>query len=430
MLAGQSDSALFLLGANHVTCPLEVRERLALPSADLERVLDELATITQEAVVLSTCHRIEVYALSSGSNGLLQSLLGSLSRWSGLDRPLLMAHSYRRWGEDAIRHLFEVSAGLDSVILGEGQVLGQVRVALDNALTFGAAGPVLSALFEHAVSAGKRVRGETSVAEKDGSLSRAAVNLVRQTIGDLRDKRALIIGTGKIGSLAAVALREFNVGQIDLVNRNSTRALNLASSVRGRALQFATLEDALASCDFVISCTSTADPVIQHSQVQEIMERRTSPLLIVDLAVPRDVEPSVAEIDGVRLFDVDSLRRPSCGLTSARERELTKARAVVAEVVEEFKRWLREREVISTVSSLYSEAERIRAGELVRAGSKLNGLSDEQRNAVEAATRSIVKKLLHRPATKLKRAAREGNGHEYEQLLVEMFALPERPGTH
>jgi len=416
---------IFLLGANYNTCPLEVRERLALPHADLERVLEDAVAVAEEAVILSTCHRIELYALARSTGGLPEGLLSLIGRWSGLDRSVLLAHSYTGRGKEAIRHLFAVSAGLDSVLLGEGQVLGQVKEALGNSQAFQAAGPTLSALFRHAIIAGKRVRAETSLGEKDSSLSSAAVELAHDVMGGLSGKRALVIGAGKMGALAALALRERKVAAVDVVSRTPGRALEVAASVHGRALGFDSLEDSLRRCHLAISCTSTAHPVLQYSLVRQVQDHRDSPVVLIDLAVPRDVEPRCGEIEGVTLFDVDGLARERSISFGAAEEQVLKAKVVVAEEVDRFQAWLSEREIVPTISSLYAWADGIRRGELVRAGASLDGLSEEEHRTLDALTGAIVKKLLHHPAIRLKRAALDGDSEAYRKLMRELFPLPE-----
>ena len=398
---------IFLLGANNNTCPIEIRERLAVSSSQLERALGELTSIAEEAVVLSTCHRLEVYTLSRSDEEYPHDLPDLIAKWSELDRKVLLEHSYLKRGVDVSRHLFAVAAGLDSVVLGEGQVLGQVKDALSNAAAFGAAGPVLTALYSHAVSVGKGVRSRTNLAEKDASISRAAVQFAEDTLGDLAGKKALIIGAGKMGMAAAQSLREKNVVRIDVVSRTASRAQYVASKVGARALDMAGLEGSLYDCDLAISSTSTSGSVVRYPQVRRAMDGRDEPLLLIDLAVPRDVEPEVAGIKGVLLFDVDGLKPSGTTSPPHTQKELRDAEGIVAEGVAEFQTWLREQRVVPKVAALYQKAERIRKRELARATLVLEELTEHERDVLDAMTRAIVRKLLHRQVTELKSVARE-----------------------
>jgi glutamyl-tRNA reductase len=420
------EKEILVWGANHNTCPLEVRERLALPSGELGLALDSLSNVAEEAIILSTCHRLEVYALPRDPDGLLQELVRPLSRWSGLDPKDIVNHSYLRHGREATLHLFTVSSGLDSVIAGEVQVLGQVRGALENARTFGTAGPILTDLFEHAISTGRRVRTETSLGRKDASLSAAAVRHADEVLGGLKGIRALIIGAGKMGLLAAQSLHERGVAHIGIVSRTPRKAREAATRANGTALGFDDLEEALCRSDLVISCTASPHCVVPYGLVRRVAARRDSPMLVIDLAVPRDVEPRVRDVEGVVLFDVDDLKPSEGDLSASVEDDVIKARAIVDEKVREFETSLREGDVIPMVAAMYRQAERIRGKELARSATMLRGLSDAERDTLDALTRSIVKKLLHRPATALKQAARDGNGQSYGDLAGQLFGLGEK----
>ena len=425
MLRDSSKSEVFLLGANFNTCSIEVRERLAVSSSQLETALDELTSLADEAVILSTCHRLEIYALCLSDEPYPPGIVDLVGKWSGLDSKVLLEHSYVKRGIDVSEHLFSVAAGLDSVVLGEGQVLAQVKDALSNAATFDAAGPMLSALFRHAVAVGKRVRSRTYLAEKDASLSRAAVELARDTLGDLSGKKALVIGAGKIGTLAAQELREMNVGRIDVTSRTASSARQLAAKVGARALEMSGLEDSLRDCDLAISSTSTSEAVLRYPQVRTAVAGREAPLLLIDLAVPRDVEPEVAGIEGVLLFDVDGLKPSANTWTPERRNEVREAEAIVAEGVADFQAWRREHDVIPAVAAMYRKAETIRERELARAMGELRDLTEREQQVLDSMTRAIVRKLLHHPATELKRAALEERDETDRKLLERLMGLAE-----
>jgi glutamyl-tRNA reductase len=284
--------------------------------------------VAGEAVILATCHRVEVYAAFRPSQNPTDRLVDLIAGWSGLGREQLLAQAYVCRGEEVARHLFAVASGLDSMVLGETQVLGQVREALQHALACGAAGRILTALFRHAVAAGKRARRETQLGRPDASLSLAAIELAEGLLGTLRGKSALVIGAGKMGELAALALAEQGARPIHIVSRTTDKARCLAARLGGTGSGFAGLEDALVQCHLAISCTSAPHPVVQQSLVARAMARRSRSLLLFDLAMPRDIEPGVGAIKGVALYNVDSLRGPAHEPDAAVERETLRAREI------------------------------------------------------------------------------------------------------
>jgi glutamyl-tRNA reductase len=398
--------SLVLVGTSHRLSPVEVRERVAFDhagAADLARRLAEGG----EAVCLSTCNRTEVYLAhpdpETAEAQAAEALLGD------------EVELYRMTDEAAALHLFRVAAGLDSLVPGEGEILGQVRDAYEA----GAHGPVLDRLFREALRVGKKVRTETAINESPASVSSAAAALAQQVFGDLKDCRVLLVGAGEVSELAARALAARGATISAVTSRTQTRAAKLAEAFDARATPFDRLGQEVEQADVVVSSTSSAEQVLSRDQVPD---RKGRPLFVIDLAVPRDVDPRLAELEDCYLYDIDDLQAVVRESLSGRRREAERAEAIVTNEAERFRDWQASRQVVPAIASLRERAESIRSGELAKAESRLEGLSESERRTVESLTTQIVNKLLHVPIVRLKQAAAaEGSG--YVEVARDLFGL-------
>jgi glutamyl-tRNA reductase len=381
-------------GVSHRSAPRAERERLYHADGHAVELAKELG-----AVVLSTCNRTEVYSIG----GDPAAARNELERLSGLDLGGVLAS----WeGDEAVEHLFRVAAGLDSLVPGEGQILGQVRLAYESALTAGATGPVLNRLFEDALHAGKRVRTEAKLAEMPESVAASAVDLAEEALGGLDGKRALLFGAGRMSELSARDLRRRGA-EVIVSSRTLESALELAQRVGGRAAPFDAVAVELTGADLVISATRCPYPILHAEAVQP----RVRPLVLVDIAVPRDLDPEIGNVEGCTLFDIDALGEGLVG----REEDVREAERIVAEEAERFAEWRRARGAAPAIAALRRHAEEIRSVELARAEPRLAELSDRERRAVETLTAQIVNKLLHAPTVRAKESGSEP--------LRELFAL-------
>jgi glutamyl-tRNA reductase len=416
---------ILAVGLTYLDAPVEFRERLAIPPAELDEALDKLSEFVPEGVILSTCYRTEVYASVGHHASGLRALTSFLAHVNGLEEQVLSAHLRDHWQEATVRHLFRVAAGLDSMIIGEGQVLGQVREAFERAAKRRPIGAELSRLFNRALAVGKRARTETAIARNAVSVSHAAVDLARQALGGLQRSTVLVIGAGKMGELAARSLRERGAKRVILMNRTEQRADILVQQLGGEAWPLADLDGALRLADIVITSTTSEHYVITEEDVDvAIGERGGRALAIVDIAVPRDVEPTVASLPGVHLFNVDDLRDVCASNLHQRKREAKKVESIIEDEVAKYVRWWQAREVAPTIAALLRRAEAIRQDELARVLARLEPLSDRERNAINALTTAIVNKMLHDPITRLKERGSGLDGKPYVHAIRELFDLP------
>ena len=405
---------LVLVGTSHKLAPVEIRERVALDAVGAATLAHKLAEDGREAVVLSTCNRTELYVVGAEEDDAIAEL-------ERLAHGSLGAHLYRLSDEAAALHLFRVAAGLDSMVPGEGEILGQVRAAYEA----GACGPVLDRLFRGALHAGRKARVETAIGESPSSVSAAAAALAQQVFGDLEGRRVLIVGAGKVGVLAARNLLSRGAEVAFVANRSADRAAELARSLGSEPLPLERIADELAGADVVVSSTSAPGFVLTREHVEQGLGRRKgAPLFLIDLAVPRDVEPSVSELEGCFLYDIDDLEAVVAESLAGRRREADRAESIVAAEAARFREWQTSLDVVPAIASLREHAEAIRAAELAKAEGRLGGLSDSERRTVESLTRQIVNKLLHGPIVRTKEsAALEGVG--YANALRHLFGLDE-----
>lgn len=419
-----------LVGVSHKRAPLVLRESLAFPPSDLPPALEAMREFVPEGAILSTCHRVELYAAARDGTNVRARLQRFWSRQSGVPLWEFEPHLYHMEGSRAVEHLFGVASGLDSAIVGESQILGQVRAALRQGLEQRSMGRVLSTLFRQAVTAGKRARTETGIGRSSASISSAAVDLARKTFGDLRSSRVLLVGAGKMGELAAKNLLDKGVAGIDVVGRTPERAMRLALRC-GNATSISRLADALRECDIAITCTSAPHHIITREMVRRIMRvRRGRPIFLIDIAMPRDIEPAVGEIPNVHLYNIDDLESAVATNLKERRAEARKVEPIIAEEVARFERWLATLSVVPAIVALRERAEAIRQEELARTAAVLSRLPEEDRRRIEALTLAIEKKLLHHPIALLRTRAAAGDGHETVEALRDLFGLDDRARPH
>src|SRR3954462_14938382 len=386
---------LLALGVSHKTAPLELRERVALTEGRAAGVLRELveAAEVQEVAAISTCNRTELYLAAPDPVGAEALALGVLAREAGTPPTELVGHLYSLRASDAALHLFRVTAGLDSMIVGEAEVQGQVKRAYELALVEGATGPISNRLFRDALAAGKRVRTETEVSRSRVSVSSVAVELAAGMLGDLSRRRVLVIGAGENGELTARALRERGVHTVFVANRHYDRAIGLAQRFGGEAVRFDELPAQLARADIVVSCTSSPHQIFGREALNVVLEERgRRPLVLIDIAVPRDIEPSVGDLcSGVTLFDMDDLQQEVARNVSVREAEAVKGRELVNDEVERFEDWLGTLDVVPTITALRARGEELVEQVLRENESPWESLSGADRERLGGMARALVR---------------------------------------
>ncbi len=416
---------IVVVGADHTTAPIALRERLACSSRQIPQVLNVAQAVSQECVLLSTCNRTELYAVCTDAEQGEEALLRVLSETRQVTYDELVAHSYHFSDEQAVSHLLGVACGLYSLVPGEPQIQGQVVDALEIAQGSGYAGPVLSALFRAAVSTGKRARSETGISRNAASISHVAVQLARHQFPRLDEARILLVGSGKMSELAARNLCDNGAGQLVIINRTQANAVDLAQSLGAIHRSFSELADALVEADVVISSTTAPRAIITSELMQQVMERRASrSLLLIDIAMPRDVDPSVTTLPGIHLYNLDDLQAEVERGIHLRWQEKEHVQAIIAESVQEFERWLASLSVVDAISDLRQHADALRRQELARAMRQLSPtLSERELATVQELTTRLMNKLLHTPMLRLKDAAAVGQGHVYAQAMRYLFDL-------
>jgi len=419
----------FLLGLSHKTAPVDLRERLDFSSRDVGAAVEALATrpSAAESIVLSTCNRSEIYVASSDPERAREEITTFLSEYHGIPASSFAPHVFTHDDEAAVRHLFRVAAGLDSLVVGEPQILGQVKEAYTTASDRRCTGPMLTKLFHWSFVVGKRVRAETALGEGAVSISFAAVALARKIFGRLDGRTVLIVGAGEISTLTAQHLRRQGVGTIAITSRTAAHAETLAGEVDGSVVPWTELGEALGRADIVVTATGSQRPIITRAQVEAVTRRRNDPLFIIDIAVPRDVESSVGEIEQAFLYNVDDLQAIVHENLSRRSSEVERAEAIVSEELARFLAWRRSRAAVPTVVALRQRFDRIRRAELQRLESKgkLAGLTPEDRAKVDEVTRLIVEKLLIEPTEQLKDLPDEETQIAYTEAINRVFRLRE-----
>lgn len=425
MQAGSSRSQIALLGVNHRTAPVEIRERLALSGCNLPalRVFSEIPSC-EEVVFLSTCNRVELMIASRCLEESRRAVKDVWSSMGGVDASTFQQVIYEYEGEEAVRHLFRVASSLDSMIVGEPQILGQLKDAYRKAAEADSAGMVLNRLFHKAFSVAKRVRTETRIANSAVSISYAAVELAKKIFGEFEDRNAMLIGAGEMAELAAKHLVTNGVSRLVVANRTLSRAVELARQLGGKAISLDELEDALLYSDIVISSTGAPGIILGVDQVKRIMRpRRHRLLFFIDIAVPRDIDPGINEIDNVYLYGIDDLKGVVEVNKSEREREALKAGRIVDSEVIKFLVWMDSLEVVPVIQEVQRKAENIRRKELARSRKVLDSLDPKQQKAVDVLTKSMVQKILHDPIIFLRNEAGGTSGRELLDVANRLFGL-------
>ncbi len=408
-----------LVGISHKTAPVAVREHFALGPGELPASLARLGERYAGAAVLSTCNRTEVYAVSPRGIGDPRSIVALLNEVKG-GQPVEGAPFFALSGREATRHLFRVAAGVESMVIGESEILGQVRSAFAAATAAGTHSVALSRLFHSAIRVGRRVRSQTHIGRYAVSVSSTAVALARSTLGEIDGKTVLVVSAGEAGKLTARTLRESGVAAMLVTNRSAERARELAADLGGSAVPFEQLEPSMCRADIVITSTASPEFVFGRPQVEAVMRQRPNrPLLLIDIAVPRDIDPAVRGVPGAHLYDIDGLQEIAQANVNLRRRELSRVEAIVEEEVSRYSDWLRLLEVVPTVSSLRARAEAVRLAEIERTLPRMK-ISAADRRRVEAMTSAIVKKLLHAPIARLKTP---GEGERYVEPVRALFDL-------
>ena len=419
--------SILVVGLTYRTAPVELLERFAFDATALPKALHQLTSSehVREGAILSTCNRVEVYGLVTGYHAGLAELRRFLAEFHHLPAEEFGYVLETGYEEEAISHLFDVAAGIDSMVVGEPQILAQVRAAFRTAADESAVGPVLSALFRHAIRVGRRARAETSIGATVKTFAGAGADLAREALGSLDGATVLVVGAGKMSDLAARRLVR-DGATVLVANRTQARARALAERIGGADIPITGLDEGLARADLVLSSTGSPEPIITREMVSAAVAARSHrPLVLLDLALPRDVDPSVRTVEGVVLRDLDDLRD---ALAPGPEQllQVRRVREIVAEEVPRFSRWQRSHHLAPLLEALQARGESARARELRRAAAKLADLSERERQAVELLTSSIVAKLLQGPVDALKSKAGTAEGEALARALRELFDLPHR----
>jgi glutamyl-tRNA reductase len=419
-------SELLALGVSHKTAPLDLRERLSLTEGRAVGALRELTAAAgiHEAATISTCNRTELYLIVSDPVEAESTALGVLTRQAEIRPTELLGHLYSLRSGEAVRHLFRVTAGLDSMIVGEAEIQGQVKRAYELALVEGSTGPVLNRLFRGALAAGGRAREETGISEKGVSISSVAVELARRTLGDLGERRVLVIGAGETSALVAKALVARGVETVFVANRRYDRAIGLAQRFGGNAVRFDELPEQIEAADIVVSATNSPHHIVERDDIAQVMETREGrPLLLVDIAVPRDIDPACREIAGVSLHDIDDVQQIAERNASGREAEAKRAERILEAEQDRFERWLDSLEVVPTIAALRERGDEVVQRVLAENESRWESLSDSDRERLDAMAKAIASRLLHEPTLRLKRSGGNEHAYLYVSALRELFGL-------
>jgi glutamyl-tRNA reductase len=417
---------LLALGISHKTAPLELRERVAFTEGRAAGMVRELveAPEVHEAVAISTCNRTELYLFAPDGVAAESLALGVLAREADIRPTELVGHLYSLRATDGASHLFRVTAGLDSMIIGEAEIQGQVKRAYELALVEGATGPILNRLFRGALAAGKRARSETGISQTGVSVPSVAVELAQRALGDLSSRLVLVVGAGETAELTARALAARGVEPAFIANRRYDRAIGLAQRFGGRAVRFEDLPAQLERADIVVASTSSPHHVVEPEALAQVMAAREGrPLLLIDLAVPRDIHPDCRQVEGASLHDMDDLQALVERNASGREAEARRAESVLHSELARFERWLATQDVTPTVASLRDRATEIVDRVLAENEPRWESLTEADRERLQAMARAIASRLLHEPTLRLKRSSGEDDAYLYVNALRELFGL-------
>jgi glutamyl-tRNA reductase len=420
---------LLVVGLNHNTAPIQIRECLAFPEEKMEDALSEVHVLpsVKETMIVSTCNRVEVYAATRETEKAIHDLKDFLSQYHGLPLKEFDKSLYTHVGEEAVRHIFRVASSLDSMVLGEPQILGQIKDAYDFSQQVKTSGLILHRLLHRAFHVAKRVRTETKIAISAVSVSSVAVELAEKIFGGLEKKTVLLIGAGEMCELAARHLVSGGIEKILVTNRTYERAVLLAQEFRGEAIPFEEMGLGLKKTDIVISATNSHQYLLGHDQITKVMKgRKQKPIFFIDIADPRDIEPNVGDIENVYLYNIDDLQKVANENIKDRKKEAQRAEAIVQDEVVKFVNWYRSLDVTPTIVALRKKFEEIRKRELEKTLSVHPDLSDKEKKSLEALTSAIINKILHTPITLLKQTDEEAMSDLYLDALHALFGLPEK----
>ncbi len=422
---------IIVVGLSHKTAPVEIRERVAFPPTAMEKPLREMTALPaiSEGVIVSTCNRVELYATSRDAEAGLMQLRRFLATFHDLAPEELENHIYDFQGEEAIQHVFRVASSLDSMVIGEPQILGQIKTAYGYATEFKTAGLILNRFLHKAFSVAKRVRTETSIASNAVSVSFAAVELARKIFGTIDNKTVMLIGAGEMCELAARHFLNNGVASVMVTNRTFERAEKLAGEFKGKAVPFDDFPTHLAQVDIILTSTGAPNYILGHKKVEEVIrQRKNKPMFFIDIAVPRDIDPKVNDIPNVYLYDVDDLQGVVQANLKERQKEARKAEGIIEQEIGQFFKWLGSLDVVPTIVSLRKKMEEIRRIELEKTFANLKDLGNKERKSIEALTSAIINKVLHQPTAVLKQAQNDGSADGYVDAVRALFDLNEPSG--
>ncbi|MZH05212.1 MAG: glutamyl-tRNA reductase [Nitrospinae bacterium] len=417
---------LILVGVNHKTTPVEIREKLAFSQVKLEASLEQLVSSPEiaENIILSTCNRVEIYARVENTDLGIQLLQDFICDYHGISRGSLDQYFYSYCDNQAVEHLFRVSSSLDSMVLGEAQILGQVKDAYSTARAFSSTGMVLNQLFEKAFNVAKKVREETGISERGVSISSAAVELAKKIFEDLENHSVMLVGTGEMAELAAKHLISYGVKTVYVASRTYERAAALAQTLNGCALDFDSFKEEMHRADIII--TSTAAPkFIIHKEMMEaaIHKRKNKPIFLIDIAVPRDIAPEVNDLENVYLYDIDDLQNVVNANMEERQKEAENAMEIIKQEVAKFNNWFSTLDAVPTIVEMRNRAEGMRALEVDKTLKNMDHLTPDDKDAIHQLTQSLVNKILHKPTINLKKKTQSQDGHIYLKAIRHLFHL-------
>ena len=417
---------LIIVGLSHKTAPVEIREKLSFPSQTIGEPLNRLCTSygINEGVIISTCNRVEIFAVTQDIEKGLWQLKRFMSDYHNIPMEGLDEHLYTYTSEDAARHIFRVASGLDSMVLGEPQIFGQVKDAYGYALQHRTAGVIINKLFHKAFSVAKRIRTETKIGSSAVSISYAAVELAKKIFGTLEGKSVMLIGAGEMAELAAKHLLSNGVQEIIVANRTYERAIEMAKGFNGTPIMFREFPHYLKRVDIVIASTAAPKYIIRPEQIDEVIkERKNRSMFFIDISVPRNVDPLINNIDNIYLYNVDDLQGVVEANLKERAKEAKAAEVIIDEEIENFYKWIKSLDVVPTIVALKKKIEDIRKGEVEKALSGLNGLQEKDIQVIDAMTKAIVNKIVHDPVTHLKKEANKVEGDFYIEAARRLFDL-------
>jgi len=418
-------------GINHTTAPVDIREKFAICGVNLDNAYDYFKNhdVIEGAVVLNTCNRTEVYATARDIEKGMKVIEGFLEEYSGICCEELKNYLYQPNCYDAILHIFKVASGLDSMIVGEDQILGQVKEAHQMAIEAGASDGVLNALFQKAINVGKKVRTNTTISKQPLSISYAAVELAKKILGNLTNKTVIVIGAGEMSELTTEYLMINGVQSVIVSNRSYDRAVKMADKFDGRAVRFNELSTQLSAVDIVISCTAASHYVLHQANCRDVLEKRNGQkILMIDIAVPRDIDPALKDIAGVFIYDIDKLQNVVDANYLEKQKAIVRAEKIIMEELVKFNEWLAGLYVVPVITALKTKGEEIKQEELKRALNRLGRLSERNQKILNTLVNSIVNQLLHEPIVKLKEEAASNQGHLYAEVVKKLFSLPINEG--